>query len=262
MGFVLILGKSHRKNLILKIIPTTTISIMIFLLTIACTDEITPIRWAGYMYQQTLEEDDGMVLLETGELTLLDTQGNHIADATNPIEGTPYYWQFELQSEYLEQEIAMRIQGEDTVPMLWRGVTPTSNASWLSGAIFTQEIAFTQTYFDNFSYEITDVDLTDTTVSHLWGQPLVPEDWIDATIQVFDGNGEEVPVYSFNQLSNGTITSDTSAGVIWFFAWNMIPGEIRLQVTTSDGGEITTIYPAEGGDVLSAVFYSLGDSQL
>ena len=66
-------------------------------------------------------------------------------------------------------------------------------------------------------------------------------------------------VHTFTQLSNGTITTDTSTGITWFFAWNIEPGEIRLEVTTANSSLISTTYPAQGGDILSAIFYALDE---
>jgi hypothetical protein len=231
---------------------------MIPLLLIACVSDETPLTtWTGYVYQQSIEESNALAQFENGNIDLLDESGLLLAQATKPNEDTPFYWQFELEESQLNRDIAMRISGETTVSMLWKGQTPSTDANWLSGGLFTQEIEFTKTYFDAFANGITTVDLNDNSLVHLWGQPLVAEEWIGSTISVFDGNGEPVDVHAFSQLSNGAITADTSTGVIWFFAWNIVPGEIILEITTADGQVVSTSYPSQGGDILSATFYAL-----
>ena len=231
---------------------------MIFLFLNACLSQTTPsITWNGYVYQQTLEEDDGLALFDNGTVQLMDLSGNVLAQASNPFEGTPSYWQFDLTQEQLQNEVAIRVSAENTVAMVWRAQTPSTNATWLSGGLLTQEVDYAQTYFDSFTSEITDVDVTDDTVVHLWGQPLIGADWANVTIEVFDGEGESAEVFTFTQLSNGSLTSDTSSGVTWFFAWNLVPGDIEVRVTTELGESASTVYPTQGGDIVSAMFYAL-----
>ena len=237
---------------------------MIFQL-LACAGLFTPEdssdlkTWSGYTYQQTLEEDNGLTLMSEGSLALEDIHGEEITVATQPYSDTPYYWEFELEPEWLSQEAQIRVQGnpETTLPMLWKSKMPSTTSSWLSGALYTQEISFTESYFSTFLPEDLSVDLTDNSLAHLWGQPLIPGDWADVAIRVFNGDDEEVDVYSYQLLENGAISDNTSTGVTWFFAWNISAGVIRLEVETIEGELIQTSYHSQGGEILSAHFYAL-----
>jgi hypothetical protein len=237
---------------------------MIFLL-LACaglftTEDSSDLEtWSGYTYQQTLEKDNGLTLMSEGSLALEDIHGEEITVATQPYSDAPYYWEFELEPEWLSQESQIRIQGnpETTLPMLWKSKMPSTTGSWLSGALYTQEISFTESYFSTFLPEDLSIDLTDNSLAHLWGQPLIPGDWADVSIRVFNGDNEEVDVYSYHLLENGAISDNTSTGVTWFFAWNIPTGVIRLEVETIEGNLIQTSYYSQGGEILSAHFYAL-----
>ena len=105
----------------------------------------------------------------------------------------------------------------------------------LATSLYSQEISFTESYFSTFIPEDLSIDLTDSNFAHLWGQPLIPEDWSDVTIRVYDRNDDVVDIYSYQLLENGAISENTSTGVTWFFAWNIPVGIIRLEVETIDG---------------------------
>ena len=90
---------------------------MILLFSIACLSEETTLSsWTGYMYQQTLEEDDGLALFSSGTISLLDLEGNLLTEATNPYEGSPFYWQFSLEDNVPLWVMSMDLRkGFDTV---------------------------------------------------------------------------------------------------------------------------------------------------
>ena len=237
---------------------------MIFLL-FACaglftTEDSSALEtWSGYVYQQTLENENELALMSEGRLVLENIHGEEIQLATQPYSDTPYYWQFEIEPEWLNQEVQIRVEGDPktTLPMLWKSKMPSTTGSWLTGALYSQEISFTESYFSTFIPEDLSIDLTDSNFAHLWGQPLIPEDWSDVTIRVYDRNDDAVDIYSYQLLENGAISENTSTGVTWFFAWNIPVGIIRLEVETIDGDIIQTTYYSQGGDVLSAHFYAL-----
>lgn len=238
---------------------------MIFISLFACAelfsaDESSETNsWAGYAYQQTLDQESELTQMEEGSIILENIYGEEITRAEQPYEDTPSYWQFQLEKMWLNQETQIRIEGnsETTLPMLWRSKTPTKDANWLSGAFYTQELGFTKSYFSTFLPEGMTTDFDDTSVSHLWGQPLIPEDWSEVEIRLYDGNNEEIEVYSYHLLENGAISDNTANGVTWFFAWNIPAGKIRLEIETSAGEFLETMYYSRGGEVLSAHFYAL-----
>lgn len=237
-------------------------------LALFSTAEVSDTKtWSGYIYQQTLEVESGLNLLEEGTISIENIDGEEIAEipnATQPYEDTPSYWQFELTNAWLNQEVQIRVEGnpETSLPMLWKTKTPARNASWLSGALYTQEIAFTQSYFSTFLPEDITVDFDDKTVSHLWGQPLIPEDWTDVRIRVYGDDNEEVDTFQYHLLENDAISDNTANGITWFFAWNIPAGNIRLEIETSAGDILETVYCSAGGEILSAHFYALPQEEI
>ena len=87
------------------------------------------------------------------------------------------------------------------------------------------------------------------------------EEWIDVEISIFDTE-QEYPVYTFSQLSNGLISTNVDTGIDWFFAWNLPPVPLTLQIDTPDGSTITTVYHPQEGDILSALYYALPQEEL
>lgn len=230
---------------------------MFFFGIFGCSNSIPPLNWNGYLY---LENADGFDPLPNGTMTLYDRNGAFLMDSTQPYSGTAHYHNFALTEDLLGLEISLFIQSPNTYPIVWNGTIPNASSSWLSGALFAPEEIFIQEYFANFDVN-DNIQWNDTAVQ-LWGQPLIPEDWKDIAISVIDGNGETVEVYSFAQVDN-FITNDTSSGIQWFFAWNISPGNIEVTITNlSTNDSVSTTYPTEGGEIISALFYALPENWL
>ena len=229
---------------------------MLLLLSIlACSTISLPLSWSGYLYQ---EDADGFTPLPDATMSLKDQDGTWLMDSELPYSGTAHYHNFALENTWVEQNISVLIQSPTTHTILWNGQLPDTNASWLPGTLFAPETSFIESYFVNF--DSNDEILWSDEVVHVWGQPLIPEDWSNVQIEIWDGDGTMVEVQTFAQVDS-LISNDTSNGIQWFFAWNLSPGDITITITSNESNEsISSHYPTTGGEIISSLFYALPES--
>ena len=216
----------------------------------SCTAVDESIVWEGYLFEQSPE---GMVALENSSIELIDETGITIVEGETPSGRPSHYQLLTLSPDLLEQPIALRVSNPTTTPLLWSGKSPSKSGSWLAGGLFAIDSAFGMDFLNTFA---TTVDLEITGSIHLWGEPFIPEEWIGVVISLYDAE-QEYPVYTFSQLPNGLISTNVDTGIDWFFAWNLPPSPLTLQIDTPDGETITTVYHPQEGDILSALYYAL-----
>ena len=141
--------------------------------------------------------------------------------------------------------------------MLWRGRLPTQGpASWLNGGLFLHSQLYNHIFFNALGLQDTTV-LAESAVCHLWGEPQVPEEWADASFTLIDGGGGEIPVQGYSLNEEGYWVTDITDGMDLFLAFDLAPGEVTMEVTLMDGRSAHFDYPAEAGELLSAVYATL-----
>ena len=216
----------------------------------ACTSEESPIYWEGYLFQQS---EEGMIPLEDATIEALNESGEFLTDGSIPTGRPSHYQRLIMESEWLNQPIGLRVSSPNSMTMVWTGQSPSKDATWLPGGLFSLNDSFGYDFLNSFA---STVDVTLEGSVHLWGEPFYPEEWVDVSIVLFDTE-QEYPVYTFSQLSNGLISTSIDTGIDWFFAWNLPAKPLTLQVTLETGEVIQTQYAPQDGDILSALYYAL-----
>ena len=225
----------------------------------------TEVSWGGYVYAYLSESSEAVVLSELSEelaitapaLSMVDLTDTTLLDATQPFTDSPGYWRFD--DAPVGEEIAIRVEGDDMTPSVWRGVVPSGTATWLSGALYTYETAIYDEFFasiDGFQ-GASFASLASSETALLWGEPLTPEDWAGASITVIDGDGVSADVLTLAYDDTGALVDAADGAVDLFLAPGLAPGIVTLEVLTAAGSVATTEYPARAGDLLSAVYYAL-----
>jgi hypothetical protein len=210
------------------------------------------ISWGGTVQIDRSLSSGALAELTDGAVTMIDLDGALLEEATQPFSDNPGYWRFDAAP--VGQAVAIRVSGEDVAPMVWRSTVPTGEALWFTGGLFAREPALHQSYFaalDGLD-GISAVALERGTVAALWGEPLDPEEWSGVDITVTDGDGVEAPVWRLSIDDAGQLAEAGSGPVDLFIAPNLAPGIVTLEA----GGAMTS-WPAQGGEMLSAVFFDL-----
>lgn len=224
----------------------------------------TEVTWDGYVLAQvsTLEE---VQVLDEGEVTLLDLDGNELMQAVTEDPGSGY-WRFDEVP--VATEVAIRLAGPEggtellpeLTPTVWRTLSPSGRASWLTGGLFLRDLAYTEEFLltlEGFPGTIV-TPLAEGTVAHLWGEPWVPEDWVGAEVSVSGGDGAAGQVLLLVIEEDGTLRQATEEDPVdLFIGLDLEPGLVTLDVNTPDGRTASTSWPARGGDLVSAIFYAL-----
>jgi hypothetical protein len=235
------------------------------------------ICWTGYVYSRPLYSDlrrnavgADLLPFSEGSIQLLDSDGGLLADAQQPYESSPSFWGFDLAVEDAGREVAIRVEGEDFVPMLWRSQAPSKGpANWLSTngqgesrALHTHSIAFQESFINSLGLGASPIPADGT--AHLWGQPVSPEDWAGAQIRVTGSDGTDVETILLSYGENDVLQVESSERVDFFFAFDIPAGDPGeggtgsvLLETTVGGSSVATEYPAESGDTLNAMYYAL-----
>lgn len=216
---------------------------------------VTPpdeVAWTGWIYGDLPGED--APLLEAGTLHVVDLDDQELA-AGSMVEEDPGYWQVTVP---VDAEVALRVDGGQQVPTVWRGRTPTGRAYWLSGALFAVADTTQAELFDSLDgwQGLSPDDLADGEVAHLWGTPWDPDAWEGATVEVEHAGGS-APVALLAVDTDGALIDAGAGRVDLFLAPDLEPGPVTLRVTTSDGRQAETTWPARGGDLLSAFYFAL-----
>ncbi len=214
------------------------------------------VSWSGYVlyYPEGATDYD---TLSAGTLTLVDLDDAVLAEGSQPYEDTPGYWLFEEVP--VATEIGIRVAAEGATTVLWRSRSPSGSGTWLTGAVLTWEESIYAALFDSLDGQngLRISPLSEGQVAHLWGEPLVPQDWAGAEISVTDGAGDDAAVIALAYDEDGALVDAGEGAVDAFVAVNLAPGTVTLSVTSAAGVTTETLYPARGGDLLSAIYYDL-----
>ena len=222
----------------------------------------TDITWDGYVLAQLADGTEAEVL-DVGSVTLLDLDGAHLIDADHLGNG---YWRAEEVP--VDIDVAIRLEGPtaatDTLPLMtptvWRGRTPQGRASWLTGALYLRDLDYTEAFLTSLEvFPSVDIPaLADGETAVLWGEPWDAENWAGASLAVTDGAGESARVLALVLAEDGTmVEAGESDPIDLFVAWNLSPGTVTLDVEAADGRMVSETWPAEAGDLLSAIYLVL-----
>ncbi|NOY28247.1 MAG: hypothetical protein GXP62_20480 [Oligoflexia bacterium] len=212
----------------------------------------TDVTWSGYVYADL--PADAIPWLEAGTVQVTDLDDNEITTGTQ-LDGTPGYWEFDVP---VDIDVAIRVSGGDQVPTLWRGRTPAGRAYWLTGALFAINAQTEASFFDSLNgwQGLSPSDLSQGEIAHLWGAPQDREAWAGAMIEVTDSDGS-AQVVALAVDADGALIDAGTGPIDYFVAPNLVPGDVSLRVIAADGRVAETTWPAHGGDLLSAFYFSL-----
>lgn len=224
-------------------------------------DEVT---WSGSVYAEG--DTGGLVAFDAGSITVTDTDGQELAEATQSAQG---YWEVRVPRD---TEVAVRLEGpaSDTggafppvVPTVWRGRTPSGRGYWLNGALIAMNALLIEQLLDQIGLLVSSspTPLSDGSVAVLYGQPWTPSDWAGARLSVTDGSGADAPVVAFTQNGDGTLSIASDGPLDLFIAYDLAPGTVTLTVRAPGRDPVRTTWPARGGDLLSAIYYALPEAQ-
>ena len=234
------------------------------LLTEQRTDP-TSVYWSGWVLAD-LPTQGTTPALDAGTVDFTDLDGNLIASADQPYADSPGWWEVEVP---IDTDVAVRVEGSPDspsdlpalAPMVWRGHTPDGRGVWLQGALFARDLEWLDTFFSDLSsIGLHPGALADGEVAHLWGEPLDPDAWAGATIEVTGDDGQPAQVLTFTVDDDGAMTEARGGRVDIFLAINLPPGITSLHVEAVDRSPLDVTWPTRGGDLLSAVYIALPEN--
>lgn len=219
--------------------------------------EPTQVVWSGSVLDQPYSSTAGPFTGGTFAVTTPD--GEAVADATESDPGT---WSVTVP---VNIPVVLRLAGDGYATTVWQSQTPTGRAYWFTGALYAQTQDAVATFFSGLGdlglLAAPAEDLSQSTVVHLIGAPLVPDDWAGAALSLTDGAGEDIPVVALAAADDGTLFAAGSEDPIAAFAAaNLAPGAVSLSVQTADGRVLDLSWLAAGGDLLSPMFLALPES--
>jgi hypothetical protein len=210
--------------------------------------------WYGYLYDDPLLSGE-FTALEGGSLEVTDLNGTVLEGVSSP-EGAPDgYVEMRLD---VGQEVALRVTGPSHLPMVWRGQVPETSAELSTGALFARDGSVGWSVLSELLGDGADEGLLEGETVALWGQPLDSAAFAGVELRAVDGAGVAHDVSAFSIGEEGSVVeAGLDDPVDLFLASGLAPGEVELVVRRPDGDEVRTVWPAEGGDMLSAHYYVL-----
>lgn len=226
---------------------------------VAAQTDAGPISWGGYVFADPYTSED---LLTGGDFEVLDTRGDCLlGDDGGCITGaesdsTAGYWSVAVPRS---TPVALRLQAPGSAPTVWRVTTPRRDAQWLNGGLFTRDLAAVEAFVADLGPPwASAVPLSASAAAWMWGAPLDPAAWVGATLALTDGDGADVPVLALTQADDGAVSVASSTDPVdLLLATDIAPGAVTLTVQAADGREAVEVWPAQAGDLLSAVFLAL-----
>lgn len=218
-----------------------------------------PVSWGGYVFADPYVSED---LLTQGSFEVLDLEGACLlADddaciAGSEAESTTGYWTVAVPRS---TPVALRLMASGRAPTVWRVTTPRRDAQWLNGGLFTRDLVAVEAFVADLGPPwASAAPLSVSAHAWMWGAPLDPLAWAGATLTLIDGDGAEVPVLALSQAADGAVSVAGGTDPIdLLVATDIAPGVVTLTVQTADGREVVEAWPAQPGDLLSAVFLAL-----
>jgi hypothetical protein len=235
-----------------------------YLLLVACIQEQTADppdwTWEGWVYADIPAEDTPGLL--EGAIEVRDMGGAVLTEGYQANDDQLARWSIDLEADVVG-EIEVRISGPEHMTTVWRTQAPTTQAYWYAGSLFAAKQLTMDAFWQGLS-EMEGAVLGLSDGAHLYGEPLPLNDadtlaWSDATITVYDGDGQVHPAITLAIDEGGLLApSDTVDGPIAAFAApDLTPGPVRLVIDASDGRSVVMDYNAEAGDLLSAFAFTL-----
>ena len=233
------------------------------LLLLACAP-LTPspvgetLTWSGYLFVDPLDGSD-LLPLETGRLTVTDPSGADVHPAEAPYADSPAWWSFETAPE---AELALRVSGPGLQPTVFRTKAPARGAAfWFQGTVY----AVPTDAIDALLASLLEAPLTGALpqplaagqTAALWLAPLVPENWPDVALALTDGLGNPADLQAFTATEGGYAAARNGDPIDLLLAADLAPGPITLTVTAPGAAPLSTTWPAQGGDLLVAPYYTL-----
>ena len=123
---------------------------MLFFISCAAIEENT--IWSGNVYELQTSQ------LETStssSLQLRNTAGELLHTADVPYSESPYYHEFALSAQDLSQDVLLLVDAETSYPTMYVGQTPSTNAIWLNGALYSYGKTWTDNFFLSLGQEIS-----------------------------------------------------------------------------------------------------------
>lgn len=215
------------------------------------------VLWSGYVLEDVSSNEDTLLLGPEGTLEVVDLDDVLLAEGEHS-SSTEGYWFAEVP---VATEVALRVGGPEHITSVWRTRTPAGRGLWQGGALFTQYTTSWEAFAEIFEgYEgLNPADLAEGEVVHIWGQPWTPDLWAGSSLSLIDETGAEIPVYGFAIADDGTVTEAGGGPVDFFFGANAAPGLSTFRVETADGTVVEEMWPTRGGDLITALYFSLGE---
>ena len=222
------------------------------------SEESDTVRWSGTILDgpYTGEND----VLTEGTVTVEGLDGELLDEGSEPWSDYPGWWRVDVPPD---TPVYFRLAAEGMHPALWSTTTPGGAAYWYTGSLF----AYEQETWGGWFQELADAEGVELGSLDercwLWGAPLSPDDWVGASLQLTDGDGQEVSLYSYRIDDDGLMSRSLVMNSIdYFFAFDLAPGDITLQVEASDGRLVVMDFPAQAGEVISAWYLALPGESL
>ncbi len=217
------------------------------------SEAASSVNWYGSIIDGPYTGENGV--LSGGDVLVDDLDGERLAEGTEPYSDTPGYWKLQVPPG---EPVAIHLAGEEQLPAVWRGTTPTSTGYWYTGALFSYHEETWLPFFEDLEgQQGVSIEPLGEDSCWLWGAPYDPDAWAGAEIELLDGEGEPAVVLAYTLTEDDLLVLTSDEPVYYFFAFNMAPGDVTLSVQAADGRSLEETWPAWGGEVVSAWYVAL-----
>jgi hypothetical protein len=207
------------------------------------------IKWTGTIYDGPYTGENEV--LTGGSVVVEDLFGAPIAEGEEPYASSEGYWQLTVPPS---TDVVLRLTGESMYPTLWQVRTPARSAYWYSGGLFAYSKEVWGAFFEEIAGEL-ETELGDDTC-WVWGVPYDSSAWAGASVTISSTDGEEIHeatplLYSVSD-AGGMTPAIANAEVDYFFAFDLVAGDVSIEVNVDDGRTLSLFYPDCAGEVVSA----------
>lgn len=220
------------------------------------TQDTGDVSWTGQVLDGPYNGENGLFTGGTFEVT--DPGGRLLAEGEEPWDDEPGTWRILVPRD---APVAIHLAAEGMLGAAWRSATPSTDAYWYTGALFAYDEAEWLPFFEQFDDTYTDLEPLDDRTCWFWGAPEDAHAWAGAEVSLTDGGGTEIEVLRFTSDDEGLLVPAEEGPVPYLFAFGLAPGDVRLEVATTDGRSMSETWPARGGEVITAWFLALPEEQ-
>ena len=222
---------------------------MLFLISCVAIEENT--IWSGNLYEL---QGSQLELSASSSIQMLNTSGEEILSSENPYPDTSYYHELHLSQEELSKNVLLLLNAENSYPTMYVGQTPTTNAIWLNGSLYSYGKTWTDSFFMSLGQEISSP--SEGEYAQLIGRPNVPEDWAGAEFTVYHESGETYTIDRYRYDESGFLLAiqdgEEFDRIDLFVCTNLQEGNVAFDVITEDSRVMTVSYYAQKGTVINA----------